>query len=332
MSSELRRIRQAAGLSQVELAARAGVSRQLISAAEAGRHVPRVDAALALAAALGVGVADLFDRPSGPVDAVSGLLPPDAAVRTGRVGRRVVTAPARVDRDGWDAADAIVEDGHLVPLGTARPGLVAAGCEPGLEVLERLLREAGMGAVTAPASTASALAALEAGRLHAAAVHGPTGSLRARPSIDVERHRIARWQVGLAAPAGARDGWWEAVLAGRAPVVQREQGAGVQRALEEAAGAAPGSLAGPRVATHLEAARRAVLTGMAAVTIEPAARAVGAEFHPLETHEAELWVAAEWSRDRVVTEALDLLSGRRFQRRLASVGGYDLADCGTRVA
>jgi molybdate-binding protein len=75
-----------------------------------------------------------------------------------------------------------------------------------------------------------------------------------------------------------------------------------------------------------------VTTGTPAVTIEPAARAVGAEFHPLETHDAELWVAVEWSRDRVVGEALDLLSGRRFQRRLAAIGGYDLAGCGTRVA
>ena len=39
------------GMSQVELAARAGVSRQLIGAAEAGRHLPRVDAALASGAA-----------------------------------------------------------------------------------------------------------------------------------------------------------------------------------------------------------------------------------------------------------------------------------------
>jgi DNA-binding XRE family transcriptional regulator len=55
-SFSLRELREAAGLTQAELAARAGVSRQLVGAVEVGRHLPRVDAALALAAALNVDV------------------------------------------------------------------------------------------------------------------------------------------------------------------------------------------------------------------------------------------------------------------------------------
>jgi hypothetical protein len=71
---------------------------------------------------------------------------------------------------------------------------------------------------------------------------------------------------------------------------------------------------------------------MPAVTIEPAALAVGAVFHPLEVHTAELWVADEWLGDPAVQGALDLISGKRFQYRLRAIGGYDLAGCGTRVA
>jgi molybdate-binding protein len=71
---------------------------------------------------------------------------------------------------------------------------------------------------------------------------------------------------------------------------------------------------------------------MAAITIEPAALAVGAVFHPLEVHNAELWVAGEWANDPVVAEALAVVAGRGFQERLASIGGYDLTSCGTRVA
>jgi molybdate-binding protein len=75
-----------------------------------------------------------------------------------------------------------------------------------------------------------------------------------------------------------------------------------------------------------------MISGMPAVTIEPAALAVDAAFHPLEVHEAQLWVATDWLNDRVVTEALNVIVGRSFQARLAGVGGYDLAGSGSRLA
>jgi len=326
--------RRAAGLTQPELAARAGVSRQLVGAVEAGRHSPRVDAALALARVLDVEVAVLFAAPTGAVDVVTGSTPPEgSAVRTGRVGDRLVTAPARVGPDGWDVADGLVADGGVTALGSQKPGLVVCGCEPGLEVLERILREAGMGAVAASGSSAAARDALAAGRVHAAVVHGPDDEpVSGVEDVEVDRFRIARWRVGLAGPRAARSGWWQPALSGRVPVVQRELGAGVQRTFEEAAGVGAGEVPGPRVATHLSAARRAILTGMPAVTIEPGALSVRAPFHPLDVHQAEMWVARQWSNDRTVGEALNVLSGRRFQQRLAAVGGYDLAGCGTRIA
>ena len=325
----LRSLRESAGLTQAQLASRAGVSRQLVGAAEAGRHLPRVDAALAMAAVLGVDVAVLFASAPPPVDVASGATPADGSpVRAGRVGEQVVTAAARIGPDGWDVADAVVEDGTLTGLGQTSPGLVVAGCEPGLVVLERMLRERGMGAVAVSTSSAVAAAALGAGRAHAAVVHGPRD--RAWRDVgDVERFHLARWQVGLAAPADAPAGWAEIALSGRVAVVQREDGAGVQRAFEQAAG---GPVAGPRVRSHLEAARRAVLTGMAAVTIEPAALAVGAAFHAVEVHAAQLLVGREWLGERAIGEALAVVAGSRFQRRLLGVGGYDLAGCGTRAA
>jgi DNA-binding XRE family transcriptional regulator len=58
--SGVRESRLAAGMTQAELAARAGVSRQLVAAVEAGRHAPAVDAALGIARALGTTVEELF--------------------------------------------------------------------------------------------------------------------------------------------------------------------------------------------------------------------------------------------------------------------------------
>lgn len=321
--------RKLAGLTQAELAERAAVSRQLIGAVEAGRHLPRVDAALRLAGALGVAVGDLFGSHTPPRDIVTGDIPAAGAmVRASRVGDTFVTAGARVGPDGWDLADAVVGGDGLTWFDGVNAGFVVAGCEPGLELIERILREHDMGAVAATASSKAARHALEAGRLHAAVVHGPDlGSLE--QSAAVVRIGLSRWQVGLAAAADSPQRWWEEALAGRTPVVQREPGAGVQRAFERAA--AKAGIPGPRVTTHVAAVRRGIVTGLPAVTIEPAALATGAVFHPLELHDAELWVDAQWLDDRVVGAALDVLTSRRFQQRLLAIGGYDLGDCGRRL-
>lgn len=56
----VRRARQLAGLTQAELAAAAGVTRQTIVAVEAGDYAPSVYLALAIAERLGSTVEDLF--------------------------------------------------------------------------------------------------------------------------------------------------------------------------------------------------------------------------------------------------------------------------------
>src|SRR5665811_145493 len=110
--SVLRQARQGSGMTQADLAARAGMSRQMVGAIEAGRHLPRVDAALSLARALGVEVDALFPSPTKAVDAVTGRpLPSGSLVRIGWVGDRAVTAPAGTGADGWDVADGVIEDG-----------------------------------------------------------------------------------------------------------------------------------------------------------------------------------------------------------------------------
>ena len=330
--TRLRELREAADLSQVELAARAGVSRQLVGAVEAGRHLPRVDAALALAEVLEVDAATLFGSSGSPVDAVTGEAPTEGSlVRIGRVEGRFVTAPARVGAEGFDLADGRIDDGDLALFGRARPGIVAAGCEPGLEMMERILRRRGAASVTVSASTAVSIRSLEAGRLHAAVVHGPLGEVPPVPEgLSVERFHLSRWLVGLAAAAGCPAGWWAGALSGEVPVVQREVGAGVQGAFERAREASLPETPGPRVSSHVESVRRALATGMPAVTIEPAAAAFGADFHPLEEHEAHVWVRKD-AAEGVTEEAMTVLADDTFRSQLSSVGGYDLSRCGERV-
>lgn len=327
--SNLKSHRRAAGLTQAQLAKQAGVSRQLVGAVEAGRHLPRVDAGIALAAALGVDVAQLFAVAPAPRDVLTGAAPAAGTlVRAARVGDSAVTAPMLSGTGGWSVADAIVEANSLNQLEAHAPGLVVAGCEPGLEILERMLREAGMGALSVMASSAVAIDALAAGRVHAAVVHGPALARYAEAGSTV-RFRLGAWQVGLAASPDSDPQWFGEAEAGRIAVVQREQGAGVQRTFEERAG---DSVPGPIVTGHVAAAERAMITGMPAVTIEPAACALGASFEALDVHDVEIWVAEAWARERFVAAALDMIQSPRFQLRLRAVGGYDLSGSGSRVA
>ena len=323
----LRAARQKAGWSQTELADRAGVSRQLVGAIESGRHRPGVDAALAIASALASSVETLFAPVSDTVDVVTGLPPGEGTlVRAAVVGDRPVSSPAGLGGRGWDVADGLVEDGQVSFFREGADGWVVVGCEPGLEVLEGLMRQSGIMSVSVMASSAVAIDALANGRAHAAVVHGPEGGLPELPgSVSVARFGLAQWRVGVASSEDLDAGWAERVRNG-ASVIQREGGAAVQRVLELAVGR--DKLEGPVVTTHLEAARLATDLGLPAVTIEPAALAVGAAFLPLEHHLAELWVSLEHLGNAATGRALELINGSSFQRRLSSIGGYDLTRCG----
>src|SRR3954470_12422459 len=103
--------RRLAGLSQTELASRAGVSRSLVAALEGGRNTPSVAAGIALARALGVTVEELFETDAdaggdGAVTPVTSLGDGDA-VRLVRVGDLVVAARCDPLADG-SVADAVV--------------------------------------------------------------------------------------------------------------------------------------------------------------------------------------------------------------------------------
>jgi DNA-binding XRE family transcriptional regulator len=331
----LRERRGQCGLTQTELAARAGVSRQLVAAVEAGRNTPAVDAALRLAHALATTVEELFSPPAPRVvAALGGRLPDRAPVRLGRVGDKLVAAtlPDRgVAGAGWAKADAVWQDGVLRPFPGADPeGTVLAGCEPAFGIAEGMLEGLGPRSLLAiSASTGSALGALGGGRVHAAVVHGPPHALPA-PPVPVKRWHVARWHVGLGVTDGVAGQTLEAVLSGDIPVVQREPAAASQQAFERAriaAGARAPSTA-LTASGHLEAARLAATVGGAGVTNEGAARAFGLRFLALEEHVVELWAAERWYDHPGIGAVAELLNTTAFTERVGNYGGYDLTHCG----
>jgi DNA-binding XRE family transcriptional regulator len=336
---QLRARRLECSLTQGELASRAGVSRQLIAAVEAGRNSPAVDTALRLAAALGTTVEALFvPAPSTPLPlAVDGTLPDGALVRAGRVGDQLVAAAVAdhgIAGSGWARPDGVIDRGalRLFP-GTDTSGLVLAGCDPAFGVAERILAGTGERSLLAlPAPTGTALAALTAGRVHAAVVHGLAGELPA-PPLPVARWHVAHWPVGLALPPRRAGRTLANLIEDGVPVIQRSPAAASQHAFERAVALAGLEPPAPRFVAdgHLEAARLAALRRSAAITTEGAAHAFALPFLALETHTVEVWVSREWLAHPGVDALGELLSSAAFTAPIAAIGGYDLSGCGDRL-
>jgi transcriptional regulator with XRE-family HTH domain/molybdate-binding protein len=333
VGAQVRRRRRAAGLSQALLAEQAGVSRQAVSALEAGRHLPRVDAALAIAAALGTTVEELLTVEAPPaLHVLDRPLVDGQAVLAAQVQPHTVClpVPSAMDGESWHAPDAVVRDGRVELLAGADLGrFVIVGCDPALGIVADLLPQRGPGRLLPVAGSSSAARlALQVGRTHAAVVHDAH-----LPVLDrddrVHRLVLARWRTGIAvdpdAPGAAKV--LADALVGRGPVIQRDAGATAQAAYERALAAAGASPPlGPRAAGHLDAARRARESGHAAVTIEPVAAALGLRFHALETHTVEVWIDRA-AVDHPGANALgEVLSSARFRTRLAVLPGYELGD------
>jgi DNA-binding XRE family transcriptional regulator len=333
--TRLRDARIAAGLSQAALAGAAGVSRQAVGAIEAGLHRPSVDAALAIAAAVGTSVEALFGAAAERSEAVAG--PPVAdgsAVLAARVGDRVVHARASetLAFEGWPRANAVMEAGRpqLLP-GADLDGLVIVGCDPALGLAAALLPISGPRTLIAlSGSTGRALEATRAGRAHVALVHGPRRRLPRAPAGTLRLH-LARWRVGVASQGRRARSVAELCERG-ARVVQRDAEASSQKAFMAAVTAQGGRRpAGPVASGHVDVARRVAQGATAGVTMEPAAISWRLRFAALEEHVAEVWIDARWREHPGAVALADVLRSAAFTSRLALVGGYELTDCGARV-
>jgi molybdate-binding protein/DNA-binding XRE family transcriptional regulator len=329
--------RKALGLTQTELALASQLSRPLISAVETGRHVPSVKAALAIAEVLGTSVEDVFGEPDTAENHVAalGTTPtgdvPVVAVRVGDLLSYHPLADRGAMGSSWDKADGLYRNGRVELFEDAdTSGFAVAGCEPALGLAASLLPGAGPQRLVAiPASSADAIEALNAGRIHAAVVHGRPGHLR-RTSGSVRRFALAGWRVGLASRVGLPSGL-EQIARGKLKAAQRAAGAESQRALDRALAPYGGSakLAGIPASGHLDAARR-VADGSVdvGVTMEAAALVYGLVFAPLENHRVELRIAEEWEDHPGARALLELAFSDAFRRRLEAFGGYDMSQAG----
>jgi putative molybdopterin biosynthesis protein len=318
---------------------------------------PSLRVALTLARALGLTVEELFGpaMPEAPVP-VRPLAP------AGGIGGRVSLAPMRdaivamplsgaaVSRTGFAPAGGRVSGPHeVVPLEPHRPTLLVAGCDPALPLLEMPLSllDPPVKFLWWPCASQEALRLAAAGLVHAAGVHlsGRAGDYNTSAAREVLRDGadvigFSSWREGLILrpehAARVRD--VAGVAAAGLRLVNREPGAEARSVLDRelaTLGISGPDLAGydTTVTGHLEVAA-AITAGLAdaGVASEPAALAYGLTFVPLTAERFDLVIPMGMADTREVQGLLRILSSSWLLSQLGSLPGYDVAQCGERIA
>ncbi|MDG1478674.1 MAG: substrate-binding domain-containing protein [Myxococcota bacterium] len=344
LTCQLKRHREHAGLSQQALARRVGVSRQALSAIEAGRQVPSTRLSLLLARALSCTVEDLFALPDSGTLAVR--LPAGARagrVVLGQVDGQWVGHPLS-DLDLGPADGILLESGQVQPLSSpASTGLLVAGCAPLLGLLsQRIGHHRDIRSAWLPVSSGRALSLLAEGLIHVAGLHffdassdriaANRAAIRARfPGRRMVVVNLVCWRQGLLSGPGAAIGLADLTRPGLR-FARRAEGSGASKLVRGIIGDQP-MPTGPLAGGHLEVARL-VRAGAAeaGVAIEPAALAAGLSFLPLSEERFDLVYPAELTGHPGLKRLLDVLTDRPFQTEAAHIPGYDLSRSGTTEA
>ncbi len=276
----LRSRRTDRGWSQAELGQRSGLSRAGISAIEMGRLIPSAAAALALAAALGCRVEDLFQLRRPEPREPQWAWPPGRepcrywVADVGGVERRY---PVTATPMGVVPHDGIYRDGFFQGRGRFDPRrtLVMACCDPAVGLLaEELARTALVRLIALHYPSRTALTLLGRGLVHAAGVHlttagKPDGNARVvRREIGTgyELLRVARWEEGIAVAAGHRFSSVRTAARSDLRWIGREEGSGARQCLDEVLkgrAVAPGSRPGTTEASSRRSGAAAPTRGCA---------------------------------------------------------------------
>jgi putative molybdopterin biosynthesis protein len=269
IENRLRSIRTSKGLSQGELAAKAGITRQAVYAIENSQYLPTTAVALRLAGTLDCMVEDLF-RLISSGEIVEGELVGDMPaedrirVKVARIGNRTVVRP--VSALGNILNFTVPADGLIVgPL--KLPGnrqtaklvrvellqdrrlidgaVVVAGCDPAIYLAGEYLRrkQERTSVIEWPMGSAAAIEALKRGEVHVAGLHlvdaktGESNLPYLRKHLRGEGYTVvtfAAWEAGLLVrrgnPKGIRD--VSDLARGDVEILNREEGAGARILLD----------------------------------------------------------------------------------------------------
>lgn len=349
ISNRVQTYRNAHDWSQDELAQRTGLSRAAVSAIETDRVVPSTAAALALAAAFGCRVEDLFRlgkvaRPGGPEWAWD----PGGEPRPfwqARVGDVVRWYPVERTSVGMLPPDGLLRAGACewrTPA-DAEHTLVLAGCDPGVGLLvAELGRTAAIRVLPFIRSSRQALELLRSGVVHVAGVHlqdheTPGGNEQAVRELLGPGYvllRLSRWQEGLALAHGIRVKSVREVLRANLRWVGREPGSGARRCLDWIwRDQHPLPKGYHHLASDHTGVVETIRTGwaQAGVCVHLAAAEAGLNFVPVREEDYDLCYRQDLEGDPRLQVLLRVVRSQALRRAVGDLPGYDPSEMGTTV-
>jgi putative molybdopterin biosynthesis protein len=368
LRNNLKEIRTRRGMSQQDLAASAGVTRQTISGVESDLYAPSAAVALRIARVLGCRMEDLFwlEEDAPDIEAVPvGNVPPGDGLRValGRVGGRWVAHPLlgeRAFRTELVPADGA---GSLAPgadhmrvkllddLDAVANTVFLSGCSPATSIWVQAAQRwnPGLRVHWMFANSMAGLGALKRGEVHATGVHlydPDTGEYnvpfvrRVLPDRAIVLVNLGVWEEGLLVQPGnplCLRSVADLVKSG-ARIVNREQGAGARNLLEQLlsqAGVPFDAIAGFErvVGGHVEVAQEvAAGRAQAGVSTASVAAAYGLGFVPLQQVRYDIAVPKEYLEEAPIRQLFATLNHRRFRSQLEALGCYDTRKTGEIVA
>jgi molybdate-binding protein/transcriptional regulator with XRE-family HTH domain len=342
LENTLRDQRVRRGWSQEELARRSGLSRAGVSAIETSRLVPSAAAALALAAALGCRVEDVFRLPRAEPEGAQWAWPPrlePCRYWHAEVSGRTRLYPVEASSLGLIPHDGIARGGVPEDQGRIRPEqtLVMASCDPAVGLLAgELARTAGFRLIVVPRSSRAALELLEQGLIHVAGIHlaaaGASGGnaevVRRTIGTGYQLLHVARWDEGIAfAPAQRITSIRDAV---RADLrwIGREVGSGARQCIDELLG----SRHRPRrVASDHRGVTESIRCGWAdvGVCLRLSSVEAGLEFLSVRQEAYDLCFPEALKADPRIVALVEAVRSSPYRRLLGELPGYDTTDAGS---
>lgn len=361
----LRQARQAAGLSQEELADRANIARQTVGGIETGRYNPSLAVAFRIARVLCKSVEDIFRMPDYPpedifVDWCDIYAAPDQGAQV-YVGRPAATGgyiayPVNLDSlyNDYNAIIRYKENNRLLarmidPVGAQPSSALIAGCSPALAFFKKRItgRYRDLNIHWINTNSMAALRSLSQGYVHIAGVHifdEATGEYNlpiVKKVLGKRKHLVINLCYGeqglLTAPGNPKGIHTFADLSGKGVrLVNREPGAETRRLLDsglQKAGVMPEAVEGYKFQArgHMEVAQAVALGGAdCGISLRPLANTYHLDFIPLARERYDLIILQENVAAPGVQAVLDCLCSHSFHLDLEA-SGYSPEECGKEI-
>lgn len=330
----IRKTREERGWSQQELAERSGLSRTGIGAIESGRLIPSTAAALALAAAFGCRVEDLFAL-TGKESAAWAWPPPQEPCRYWRaiVGSKQLIFPVETSPLGTVPHDGVWRDGtcHDHPFADPARTLVLACCDPAVSLLAaEYARQTPFRMLVLPRASRAGLLLLSAGMVHAAGAHlggveSGEGNKKAAFELlrgDFHLLRVTDWVEGLALSPGLAAGGVNSILNSDLRWIGREPGSGARQVFDEIS---EGRISPVGVARDHRSVAQTIHSGFAqaGVSVQLACEEAGLDFLSLRKEGFDLCILDSAMEDPRVRALIEVVRSSTYRRMLSDLPGYE---------